>query len=83
MQKQTEVHQQAKTMTLVSTWIGVYPLITGLALLFEPLLRDEPIPLRTLVLSLLMVPIMVLIISPVMNSLITRFWQVAENDSQK
>lgn len=65
-----------KSMALISTWIGVYPLITLLALLLEPILRNEPVPIQTLVLSLTMVPSMVFVITPVMNSLFTRLLPV-------
>ncbi|WP_434054426.1 MAG: hypothetical protein RDA78_05900 [Roseibium sp.] len=41
------------------TWLVVYPMITVLLAVLEPLLSDVAIPLRTLVLSLIMVPAMV------------------------
>ncbi|MEL6997836.1 MAG: hypothetical protein AAFP68_06195 [Pseudomonadota bacterium] len=44
--------------TAALTWLVAYPLITGLLLLLDPLLGDLSLPLRTLVLTGLMVPIM-------------------------
>lgn len=41
------------------TWFIVYPMITILLAALEPLLRDIAMPLRTLVLTLIMVPAMV------------------------
>lgn len=41
------------------TWLVVYPMITILLAALEPVLSDVAMPLRTLVLSLIMVPAMV------------------------
>ena len=41
------------------TWLVVYPIITLLLAVSEPLLSDMALPLRTLILSLIMVPTMV------------------------
>ncbi|MEM6932103.1 MAG: hypothetical protein AAF526_00815 [Pseudomonadota bacterium] len=41
------------------TWAVAYPLITSLLLLLEPLVGGLALPLRTLILTALMVPIMV------------------------
>lgn len=40
------------------TWAVVWPLITGLLLALDHVVADLPVPLRTLILSGLMVPIM-------------------------
>ncbi|MEM8700941.1 MAG: hypothetical protein AAGF82_03880 [Pseudomonadota bacterium] len=45
-------------MALV-TWLVVYPMITVLLAVLEPVLSDVAMPLRTLVLSVIMVPAMV------------------------
>lgn len=47
-------HQKA-----VLTWIVAYPLITFLLAILEPLVGELPMPIRTFVLSVLMVPAMV------------------------
>ena len=41
------------------TWLVVYPMITVLLAVLEPVLSDVAMPLRTLVLSLVMVPALV------------------------
>ena len=46
------------------TWLVVYPLITLLLALLEPLLGALPLPLRTLVLTGIMVPAMVYLAMP-------------------
>ena len=43
----------------VLTWAIVYPIITALLAGLDPFLSDVAIPLRTLVLTLIMVPVMV------------------------
>ena len=45
-------------MALV-TWLVVYPMLTVLLAVLEPVLSDVAMPLRTLVLSVIMVPAMV------------------------
>ncbi|MDJ0740429.1 MAG: hypothetical protein QNJ91_11980 [Gammaproteobacteria bacterium] len=51
------------------TWIGVYPVLTLIALVLEPWLSLVPVALRTLVMSLLMVPAMVYVVMPTMRRL--------------
>jgi antibiotic biosynthesis monooxygenase (ABM) superfamily enzyme len=51
----------------VLVWIGLYPLLTALSYLTAPLLVDFPIPVRTLVLSLILVPIMIFVLIPSIN----------------
>ncbi|MEM7703321.1 MAG: hypothetical protein AAF251_15395 [Pseudomonadota bacterium] len=46
------------------TWTGVYPVLTLIALALEPVLSGEPVMLRTLIMSALMVPVMVFIVMP-------------------
>lgn len=45
-------------MTVV-TWVVVYPMITVLLAVTEPILAEWPLPLRTLLLTVIMVPAMV------------------------
>lgn len=51
------------TMAVVM-WISVYPTITALLWLLWPLVQGFPLPLRTLALSVVMVPLMVWVIVP-------------------
>jgi antibiotic biosynthesis monooxygenase (ABM) superfamily enzyme len=51
----------------VLVWIGLYPLLTALSYLTAPLLAEFPIPVRTLALSLILVPIMIFVLIPSIN----------------
>ena len=53
-----------KVRMVILTWAVVYPLITGLLAILEPVLTGLPMPLRTLILSAIMVPIMVCLAMP-------------------
>ena len=48
-----------KARQALITWMVVYPIITGLIIVLEPMLRGWPVPARTLLLSAIMVPLMV------------------------
>ena len=48
-----------KARQALITWLVVYPIITGLIIVLDPLLRGWPVPARTLLLSAIMVPLMV------------------------
>ncbi len=59
--------QGGKIRLAIQTWMGVYPVLTMIAVTLEPFLSDFPIPIRTMVMSILMVPIMVFWIMPVIS----------------
>lgn len=48
----------------IATWLGVYPTITLLIWLFWPYLLPLAMPVRTLVLSLVMVPLLTWVVMP-------------------
>lgn len=50
-------------MALV-TWLVVYPMITSLLAVLEPILGNLAMPLRTLVLTSIMVPAMIYVAMP-------------------
>lgn len=54
-------------------WLSVYPLVTTLGLLLGPHLRDLPVPLQTLVMTLLLVPAMTLVMLPLVSRLLAGF----------
>lgn len=54
-------------------WIAIYPAITVIILLFGDILNELPILLRTLILTLILVPTMVYILIP--------FWTKVFNTS--
>ena len=57
-----------KNRMAILTWIVVSPLITVLLAILEPLLTGLPMPMRTLVISTIMVPIMVYLAMPAATS---------------
>lgn len=64
-----ELLWSGKQKQTVLVWLAVYPIITGLVWILEPVLSGMAMPLRTLLLSMLMVPIMVYIAMPLINML--------------
>ena len=50
------------------TWLIAYPLMTTLVFLLEPAIEVWPLPLRTLLLTSVMVPTMVLWLVPVVSA---------------
>ncbi|WP_299476068.1 hypothetical protein [uncultured Roseibium sp.] len=57
-----------KNKMAILTWLVVYPLITALLAVLEPLLSGIPMPLRSFVLTVIMVPAMVYLIMPTVTS---------------
>ncbi|MFN8116704.1 MAG: hypothetical protein U0W65_11370 [Bacteroidia bacterium] len=52
-------------------WLAIYPLITTIfALLGKQLILIEPLPLRTLIITIIAVPIMVFILIPTLQKLL-------------
>lgn len=53
-----------------ATWLGVYPVLTLIAVLLQPWLTTLAVWTQTLIMSALMVPIMVLIVMPGLKKLL-------------
>lgn len=64
-----------KHRTAILTWAVVYPLITTLLAVLEPLLGGLPMPLRTLILTVIMVPAMVYLAMPLANRVAARWME--------
>ena len=62
-----------KWKTAVLVWIAIYPSITILFLLFGEQLEQLPAPLRTLVLSLILVPLLVFVLLPLLHKTFARW----------
>lgn len=58
-------------MTLV-LWVMVYPMMTGLGLVLNPLLKDRPLLVRNLAMTLIFVPVMVYGAVPVARKVVTQ-----------
>ncbi len=59
------------------TWAVVYPMITGLLAVLEPVVGSLPTPLRALVLTAVMVPGMFYVAMPFVTARL-RYWLVAD-----
>jgi uncharacterized protein len=55
---------------MVITWLGVFPTITFLLSFLEPWLKNLPLVLRTLVLTVVMVPLLTYVVMPCLNKLL-------------
>ena len=58
------------------TWLGVYPTLTVTLALLGPIMETWPLPLRTLLVTLLLVPLLVFMVFPLLNRAF-RAWLVA------
>jgi antibiotic biosynthesis monooxygenase (ABM) superfamily enzyme len=54
--------------TALLTWAVVYPLVTGLLAVLDPFIGSLAMPIRTLVLTAIMVPVMVYLAMPIVTS---------------
>ncbi|WZH52521.1 MAG: hypothetical protein PIR53_00625 [Nocardioides alkalitolerans] len=59
--------------TAVASWLAVYPLITLLLWLLRPLVGNQALPVQTLVLTLLMVPLSTFVTMPLVARLLGRW----------
>lgn len=62
--KNKYMNSPKKWKMILLVWCGIYPCITLLSLTVVPLLKNFPIYLKTLVMTMILVPIMVLVIIP-------------------
>ncbi len=59
--------------TAVIIWLGIYPTITTIIWLLSPFIADFPLPVKTLCLTLLAVPVMVWVMLPALQRML-RGW---------
>lgn len=59
-----------KWKTAVLIWVAIYPSITLLSVLFGEQLQHLALPLRTLVMTGILVPLMVFVLLPVLQKLL-------------
>ncbi|MEO1035911.1 MAG: hypothetical protein AAFX44_10160 [Pseudomonadota bacterium] len=62
-----------KIRRVIVTWLVVYPMVTLLLAIMESFTTAWPIPLRTLLLSVVMVPLLVLWAMPYATTRLKRF----------
>lgn len=56
--------------TSVLIWLGIYPALTLVLWLAGPTIQDWPLPVRTLVMTAVLVPLMVYALLPALNRLL-------------
>jgi antibiotic biosynthesis monooxygenase (ABM) superfamily enzyme len=56
--------------TSVLIWLGIYPALTLVIWLVGPSIQDWPLPVRTLVMTAVLVPLMVYVLLPILNRLL-------------
>lgn len=78
-QRQLPTHRQpatarsARRRLAVVTWLAAYPTLTALLALSQELgLTSAPLPVRTLVVTLILVPLMVFVLQPNLMRIATR-----------
>jgi antibiotic biosynthesis monooxygenase (ABM) superfamily enzyme len=65
--------RRARRRLAVATWLAAYPTITAILAAFKALgLQGAPLPLRTLVLTLIAVPLMVFVLTPALMRVLIR-----------
>ncbi len=65
--------QPSRYKLFLLTWLAIYPLITGILFLFGNLLNLLPLPLRTLVLTGVLVYLMTYWLMPMLTKLFQRW----------
>ena len=51
----------------VITWLGVYPILTVTLALLRPVMGTWPLPVQTLLVTVLLVPLLTYLVFPVLN----------------
>ena len=57
------------------TWLAIYPLLTIILYVFGPLLAELPLAARTLLLTMVLVPLMVYILVPGLRKIFRRWME--------
>lgn len=68
---------KAKVVQAIKVWIVIYPSITLFNLLFGSYLANLPLPVKTLILTMVLVPWMVFIELPIVNKIQQK---ISQND---
>jgi len=62
--------QPPRWKTAIVIWLGIYPTITTVFFLLQPFVAGFPLPLKTLCLTLIVVPIMVWVMLPLLQKIL-------------
>lgn len=58
-----------KLKAIVINWLAIYPIITGVLFFLEPSLVSVVLPVKTLILTVIVVPLMVFIAVPATSTI--------------
>lgn len=73
LQKKSIMNQPPKWKFAVMVWIAIYPTITLLQLLVGKHIKHLPLPLITLIMTLILVPTMVFVLLPLLRKVLGKW----------
>ena len=65
--------QPPKWKFAVMVWLAIYPTITFVSYLIGDVIKEWPLPLKTLLMTGILVPTMVFILLPILRKLLTNW----------
>ncbi len=63
------MNQSPKWKFAIMVWLAIYPAITLLTYLIGDLIKNLPLPLKTLIMTGILVPLMVFVLLPLLRKL--------------
>ena len=73
LQKKSIMNQPPKWKFAVMVWIAIYPTITLVQLLVGKQIKHLPLPLITLIMTLMLVPTMVFVLLPLLRKVLGKW----------
>jgi uncharacterized protein len=68
--------------TTVLIWLGIYPALTVVLWLVGPMMQGWPLPMRTFVMTAVLVPLMVYVLLPLLNRWLAPWMRQSRVDSE-
>jgi antibiotic biosynthesis monooxygenase (ABM) superfamily enzyme len=65
--------QPPKWKFAVMVWLAIYPTITFVSYLIGDIIKEWPLPLKTLLMTGILVPTMVFVLLPILRKLLTNW----------
>jgi hypothetical protein len=63
------MNQSPKWKFAIMVWLAIYPAITLLTYLIGDLIKNLPLPIKTLIMTGILVPLMVFVLLPILRKL--------------
>ena len=77
--RQPPAARAARRKLALVTWLAAYPTLTALLAVSQALgLTSAPLPLRTLVVTLILVPLMVFVLQPNLMRVANKLWRARQ-----